>query len=143
MLQVLPDIAVVFLLKNCYPSWSKVLNWVPSHKSLYFTNHFIDGLSRAESLMGLCSRVEEVSQQAEHRMLHDLVTLVGNMTEGISFVLFMLDDILGDIILSLPDNQKEDAKTVTSAGLPTSDKGAAEEKWTWSPQSSIGILQMG
>jgi len=85
--------------------------------------------------MGLGSRAEDVARQAEHRVLHDLVTLVGNMTEGISFVLFTLDDILGDIILSLPDNEKEDAKTVTCAGLPTSDKGAADEKWTWSPQS--------
>jgi len=32
------------------------------------------------------------------------------MIEGISFVLFMLDDKLRDIILSLLDNQKENAK---------------------------------
>jgi len=89
---------------------------------------FINGLSGAESLMGLGSRVEEVAQQAEHRMLHALVTLVGNMIEGISFVLFMLDDKLGDIILSLPDNQKEEAKKVTYAGLFTSDSGAALAK---------------
>jgi len=89
---------------------------------------FINGLSGAESLMGLGSRVEEVAQQAEHRMLHALVTLVGNMIEGISFVLFMLDDKLGDIILSLPDNQKEEAKKVTYASLFTSDSGAALAK---------------
>jgi len=32
------------------------------------------------------------------------------MIEAISFVLFMLDDKLRDIILSLLDNQKENAK---------------------------------
>ena len=89
---------------------------------------FINGLSGAESLIGLGSRVEEVAQQAEHRMLHALVTLVGNIIEGISFVLFMLDDKLVDIIISLPDSQREEAKKITYAGLFTSDSGAALAK---------------
>jgi len=47
------------------------------------------------------------------------------MIGGISFVLFMLDDKLRDIILSLLDNQKENAKMVTCASLLTSDRGPA------------------
>ncbi|KAG0137774.1 hypothetical protein HOY82DRAFT_647197 [Tuber indicum] len=62
--------------------------------------------------MGLGSRVKEVAQQADHRMLHALVTLVGNTIEGISFVLFML----------------EEAKKVTYASLFTRDSEAALAK---------------
>jgi len=57
-------------------------------------------------------------------MSHAPVTLVGAITEGIMFVLFMLDDKLGDIILSLPDDQKEGAKKATSGGLFTRDSEA-------------------
>ena len=39
-----------------------------------------------------------------------LLVLVGNIIEGISFMLFMLDCKLGDIILSHADNQKEDSR---------------------------------
>jgi len=60
-------------------------------------------------------------------MLRALVTLAGNRIEGISFVLLMLDDKLVDIILSLPDNHKANAKKVTCVGLLTSDRGPAYE----------------
>lgn len=89
---------------------------------------FIVGLSGAESLMGLGSRVEEVAQQAEHRMLHALVSLIASMIEGISFVLFLFDDKLDDILLSLPTNQRDEAKRMTYAGLFTSEAGQALAK---------------
>lgn len=89
---------------------------------------FIVGLSGAESLMGLGSRVEEVAQQAEHRMLHALVSLIASMIEGISFVLFLFGDKLDDIILSLPTNQRDEAKQTTYAGLFTSETGQALAK---------------
>jgi len=75
-------------------------------------------------------------------MLRALVTLAGNRIEGISFVLLMLDDKLVDIILSLPDNHKANAKKVTCVGLLTSDRGAGLRR-SWSPQSSMEILQIG
>jgi len=75
-------------------------------------------------------------------MYHPLVTLVGNMVEGISFVLFMLDDKLGNIILNPPDSPKEDTKKVTRVSLLTSDSGAGLPR-SWSPQLSIEILPIG
>jgi len=92
--------------------------------------------------MGLGSRIEEIVQRAEHRMSHALLTIVGDIIEGILFVLFMLDDEHGDPILSLTDNQKEDAKNVTCAGLFTGDSGAVSRR-SWLPQSLTEILQMG
>lgn len=67
---------------------------------------FIVGLSGAESLMVTSSKIEEVANQAEHRMLHSLVTLIEGMIEGISFALFLFDDKLTEIILSLEHEQR-------------------------------------
>ncbi|KAH0608129.1 uncharacterized protein H6S33_002181 [Morchella sextelata] len=97
-------------------------------KFLQTNRSFIVGLSGAESLMGLGSRVEEVAQQAEHRMLHALLALIESMIEGISFVLFLFDDKLDDIIASLLPAQQEEVKRITYDGLFTTESGQALAK---------------
>lgn len=85
--------------------------------------NFIAGLSATDSLMYVGNKVEEVANQAEHRMLHSLITLIENMIEGISFVLFLFDDRLDDIILSLVPAQKEQAVKISYAGLFSTNIG--------------------
>lgn len=85
---------------------------------------FIVGLSGAESMMGASSKLEEVANQAEHRTLHALVTLIDNMIEGISFVLFLFDDKLDAIIFSLPDQQRDMIKTLTYGELFSTDSSS-------------------
>ncbi|KAI5788369.1 Non-repetitive/WGA-negative nucleoporin C-terminal-domain-containing protein [Geopyxis carbonaria] len=84
---------------------------------------FIVGLSGAESLMAAGSKIEEVANQAEHRMLHALVSLIESMVEGISFVLFLFDDKLDDIVLSLPESQRDLIKKTTYGALFSSATG--------------------
>ncbi|KAF3924754.1 hypothetical protein AA313_de0209947 [Arthrobotrys entomopaga] len=84
---------------------------------------YIEGLSGAESLMRVGSRVEEVAQQAEHRALHSLVQLISAMIEAISFVLTLLDDKLDEVIGLLPDIIKPQVKELTFEKLFTTDTG--------------------
>ncbi|KAF3942199.1 hypothetical protein ABW19_dt0210033 [Dactylella cylindrospora] len=84
---------------------------------------YIEGLSGAESLMRVGSRVEEVAQQAEHRALHSLVQLVSSMIEGISFVLTLLEDKLDEVIGLLADDYKAATKKMTFEDLFTADDG--------------------
>ncbi|KAK6529667.1 hypothetical protein TWF281_008830 [Arthrobotrys megalospora] len=89
---------------------------------------YIEGLSGAESLMRVGTRVEEVAQQAEHRALHSLVQLISAMIEGISFVLTLLDDKLDEVIGLLPDAVKPQVKELTFEKLFTTDAGRALAK---------------
>ncbi|KAK6340747.1 hypothetical protein TWF696_009071 [Orbilia brochopaga] len=89
---------------------------------------YIEGLSGAESLMRVGSRVEEVAQQAEHRALYSLVQLVSAMIEGISFVLTLLDDKLDEVIGLLPDTLKPQMKDLTFERLFTKSSGRALAK---------------
>ncbi|KAK6511470.1 hypothetical protein TWF481_000386 [Arthrobotrys musiformis] len=89
---------------------------------------YIEGLSGADSLMRVGTRVEEVAQQAEHRALHSLVQLISAMIEGISFVLTLLEDKLDEVIGLLPDTIKPQVKELTFEGLFTTDAGRALAK---------------
>ena len=84
---------------------------------------FIVGLSGADSLLVAGSKIDEVANQAEHRMLHALVTLNQSMIEGISFVLFLLEDKLTDIVLSLDTASRELVGTMTYGGLFATPQG--------------------
>ncbi|KAL7276341.1 hypothetical protein RUND412_000680 [Rhizina undulata] len=97
-------------------------------KFLTENKSFIVGLSGAETLMGAGSRVEEVALMAEHRTLHSLVQLIHSMIEGISFVLFLYDDKLDDIIMSLAEPLRNEVKALNYAGLFTSEQGQALAK---------------
>ncbi|KAA8902246.1 Non-repetitive/WGA-negative nucleoporin C-terminal-domain-containing protein [Sphaerosporella brunnea] len=86
---------------------------------------FIVGLSGADSLLVAGSKIEEVANQAEHRMLHSLHALIGSMIEGISFVLFLFGDRLTDIVLSLDQHNRELLGTMTYGQLFASEQGQA------------------
>jgi len=90
---------------------------------LHENKSFIVGLSGAESLMVAGSKIEEVANQAEHRMLHALVTLVQGMIEGISFVLFLFDDKLTEIVLSLEGEHREMIGSMTYGNLFATPQG--------------------
>lgn len=91
--------------------------------------NYISGLSGPQSILAAGSKVEEVANQAEHRMLHAMVTIIESMIEGISFVIFLIEDKIDDIILSLPPQLREDLRQLTFSGLfaTTSGQDLAKE----------------
>lgn len=84
---------------------------------------FIVGLSGAESMMVAGTKFDEVANQAEHRMLHALVTMIESMIEGISFTLFLFDDKLTEIILTLEPASKLLIGKTTYGGLFSTPQG--------------------
>ncbi|KAI9678319.1 MAG: hypothetical protein M1817_006265 [Caeruleum heppii] len=84
---------------------------------------FIEGLAGPESLMRVGSKQEEVALQAEHRALHSLVLLISDIIEGISFVLVLFDERVDEIILSLPDNTRQQIRRLTYEGLFATNEG--------------------
>ena len=84
---------------------------------------FILGLASSEGMMSAGSKIEEVANMAEHRMLHALVLVIENMIEGISFVLFLLEDRLTDIILSLEPEHRGVFGQMTYENLFASPQG--------------------
>jgi nuclear pore complex protein Nup155 len=109
-------------LRNIQEQLIKLATFLQVNKS------FIVGLSGAESLMVAGSKIEEVANQAEHRALHAMLTLIEGMIEGISFVLFLFDDKLADIILSLPGSQRDSIGKMNYGELFSSPAGQALAK---------------
>jgi nuclear pore complex protein Nup155 len=106
-------------LRNIQEQLLRLDNFLRANKS------FIVGLSGADSLLVAGSKIEEVANQAEHRILHSLHTLIGSMIEGISFVMFLFSDRLTDIVLSLDAHNRELIGTMTYGQLFASDQGQA------------------
>ncbi|KAA6414467.1 MAG: non-repetitive nucleoporin [Lasallia pustulata] len=90
---------------------------------------FIDGLAGPEALGRVATKNEEVALQAEHRALHALVLLISNIVEGISFVLVLFDERITEIVLSLPNETRQQARNITYEGLfcTSSGKDLAKE----------------
>ena len=84
---------------------------------------FIEGLAGPEALGNVTTKQEEVSLQAEHRALHALVVLINNIIEGIAFVLVLYDEKIEDIMLSLPNEIRQQVRNLTYEGLFSTDNG--------------------
>ena len=84
---------------------------------------FIDGLAGPDALGQASTKQDEVSLQAEHRALHSLVVLVGNIIEGIAFVQVLFEEQLSEIIISLSNETRQEVRNLTFEGLFSSLKG--------------------
>lgn len=69
------------------------------------------------------SKMEEVSDQAENRMLNALTILILGITEGISFVLFLFEANLDEIVLSLSPDERLQLLNLTYGMLFSSTLG--------------------
>ena len=104
-------------LQSVQQSLSDLKEFLESNKS------FIDGLSGPESLGRVSTRQQEIALQAEHRALHALVTLIGNVIEGISFVQMLFSERMEDIVLSLTPETRESVRKLTFEALFSTAKG--------------------
>ena len=109
-------------LRDTQADLSKLQEFLTSNKTS------IDGLSGPETLQRASTKQEEVALQAEHRALHSLVVLMSNIIEGISFVLVLFDEMVDEIILSLPNETRQQVRQLTYEGLFTSGVGKSLAK---------------
>ncbi|KAH0565900.1 hypothetical protein GP486_000703 [Trichoglossum hirsutum] len=104
-------------LRDIQRDLAKLQEFLNTNKS------FIDGLSGPESLMRINTKQEEIALQAEHRALSSLVCLIDGIIEGISFVLVLFDDRVDEIILSLQDTFRQQARELTYERLFATKSG--------------------
>ena len=109
-LAVLPTVSLA-RLREIQCDLTKLQEFLTSNKS------FIDGLAGPEALGRVTTKQEELSLQAEHRALHGLVLLLSNIVEGIAFVLTLFDERIEELVLSLPNEIRQQLRTLTYAGL--------------------------
>lgn len=83
----------------------------------------IEGLSGPEALGRVSTKQEEIALQAEHRAMNALVQLVSSVIEGIAFVLMLFDERVDEILLALPEAQRQRVRQLTYEGLFCSDQG--------------------
>lgn len=79
--------------------------------------NFIDGLAGSDALDRASTKQEELSLQAEHRALHSLVVLIGDMIEGIAFVQVLFDEQIAEIVKLLSNETQQRALRLTYEGL--------------------------
>ena len=110
-------------LQDVQRALAKLQEFLNSNKS------FIDGLAGPEALGRVATKQEEISLQAEHRALHSLVLLISNIIEGISFVLVLFDERIEEIMMSLPNETRQQVRNMTYEGLfcTSSGKDLAKE----------------
>ncbi|EKG15569.1 Nucleoporin [Macrophomina phaseolina MS6] len=78
---------------------------------------FIEGLAGPEALGRVATPQEEIALRGEHRAMDSLVKLLTSVIEGISFVLVLFDEKVEEIVLTLPDNVREQVRQLTFESL--------------------------
>ena len=81
-----------------------------------FLNHnksSIVGLSGPEALGRAATKQEEVALQAEHRALNSLLHMIGDVIEGMAFILVLFEENVVDIVLSLSEGNREALRSIT------------------------------
>jgi len=104
-------------LRDTQADLTKLKEFLDTNKS------FIEGLSGPGALGRVSSKQEEVTLQAEHRALHALVVLIDHMIEGISFVLVLFDERIEEIVLSLPNDVRQQVRNLTYEALFSTGNG--------------------
>lgn len=74
---------------------------------------FIEGLAGPDALGRVSTKQEEVALQGEHAALNSILCLISDVVEGIAFVLVLFDERVEDIFLSLPDVNRQQARSMT------------------------------
>ena len=98
-------------LRDIQEDLTKLKQFLDTNKS------FIEGLAGPAALGRVSSKQEEITLQAEHRALHSLVVLIDNMIEGISFVLVLFDERIEEIVISLPNDVRQQVRNLTYEAL--------------------------
>lgn len=104
-------------LRDIQEDLTKLKEFLDTNKS------FIEGLAGPGALGRVSSKQEEVTLQAEHRALHALVVLIDHMIEGISFILVLFDERIEEIVLSLPNDVRQQVRSLTYEALFSTGNG--------------------
>ncbi len=104
-------------LRDIQRDMTNLLEFLTTNKS------FIDGLAGAEGPSRPKSKQEDLALKGEHRALQSLVALIGNVIEGISFVLVLFDERVEDIIVSLSDSARQRVQSLTFQQLFVTEEG--------------------
>ena len=78
---------------------------------------FIEGLAGPQALSRANTRQEEIALQGEHRAMTSLVQLIESISEGISFVLVLFDERIGEILAILSEESRRRARELTFEAL--------------------------
>ena len=73
----------------------------------------IQGLAGPDALARATTKQDEVALQAEHRAMSSMLRLISDVIEGIAFVLVLFDENIVDIMLSLPDELRQQTREMT------------------------------
>jgi nuclear pore complex protein Nup155 len=105
-LKVVPTVAIS-KLQSVQHDLTHLKEFLDANKS------FIEGLDGPEALRGAASRQDEITLQGEHRALNSLVKAIGNIIEGIAFVMVLFDDPVEELVLTLSDESRQRARELT------------------------------
>lgn len=89
---------------------------------------FIDGLSGRESLPRNAPGQDETAQKAEQRAMLALVELLKDIIEGLSFVLVLFEENLGQVSMLLSEETSRQTQQITYEGLFTTGTGKSLAK---------------
>lgn len=109
-MQVTPSVPIA-KLNAIQKDLNNLQEFISANKS------FIEGLSGPEALRTAATPQDETALAGENRALTALVALLGNIIEGISFVLVLFDEKVDEILLSLPEQTRNRVKELTFEGL--------------------------
>ena len=115
-LTVLPTVSLA-KLRDIQRDLTKLQEFLATNRS------FIDGLAGPDALGRVSTKQEEVSLQAEHRALNALVILVGNIIEGIAFVLTLFEERVEEVVMTLSSETRQELRTLRYEVLFCSPKG--------------------
>lgn len=84
---------------------------------------FIEGLAGPRALSKANTVQEERALQGEHKYMYSLLQLINSISEGISFVLVLFDEAIGEILALLPEESRTRTKELTFESLFCSSGG--------------------
>jgi len=83
----------------------------------------IEGLSGLEALNRASTKQEEIALRGEHQALTSLLILISDIIEGISFILVLFDERVGEIVMSIPEEFRRQVPELTYEVLFSTPSG--------------------
>lgn len=115
-LQVIPALPLT-KLHDIQRDLTRLSEWLEDNKT------FIQGLTGPEAMGRVATKQDEIALQGEHRALTSLKDLVRDVIEGIAFVLVLFDERVEEIVISIGDAARQQARQTTYERLFCTQEG--------------------
>lgn len=115
-LQVVPALPLT-KLHDIQRDLTRLSEWLEDNKT------FIQGLAGPEAMGRVATKQDEIALQGEHRALTSLKDLVKDVIEGIAFVLVLFDERVEEIVISIGDAARQEARQTTYEQLFCTQQG--------------------